>query len=99
MVDLEILNGEYITTNAAPAQYAATMVGYLDNVMQSPARAAWLRCSQFERSGRWLTPYHDGLFSLNANEYRISFDHRLLLAPLEDSMEHVHPTHCQCGAE
>ena len=38
MVDLEILNGEYITTNAAPAQYAATMVGYLYNVMQSPAQ-------------------------------------------------------------
>ncbi len=104
MDDLEILNGEYSTTDAAPAQYsaiAATIVGYLNNVMHSPARAAWLRSSQFEGSGRWLTPpaavYHDGLFSLNANEYRVSIHHRLLLAPFEDSMEQVHPTHCQCG--
>ena len=104
MDDLEILNGEYSTTDAAPVQYkaiAATIVAFLNNVMKSPARAAWLRSSQFEGSGRWVTPlaavYHDGLFSLNANEYRVSLRQRFLLAPFEDSMDHVHPTLCQCG--
>lgn len=104
MDDLAVINGEMVTGEIAPGQYstmASTIIRFLAEYLNSPARAAWFRSSQFEGSGRWLTPpvavYHDSRYTLNPNEYRVAIRQRLLLAPFEDNSAATHPLSCACG--
>jgi hypothetical protein len=80
--DWAVLNGEVGTSELAKEQYSAVASTHIHFIadhegMGSRARAAWFRSSQFEGSGRWLTPLatvvmDDYLLSLNANEYHVT---------------------------
>jgi hypothetical protein len=105
--DWAVLNGEVGTSELAQEQYSAvasTLIRFIADRegMGSLARAAWFRSSQFEGSGRWLTPpaavVMDDYLSLNADEYRVALRQRLLLAPFEDNEDNTHPSVCSCGA-
>lgn len=104
--DRLVLDGRATVHELVASQYsefASLITLYLvdANGGNSKPRAAWFRSSQFEGSGRWLTPPAVVSFSpeqtLSADEFRVALRQRLLLAPFEDTVPAAHPSHCLCG--